>query len=163
MARLKKWAPGNFLRINLDKDGYTFAQIIDDPLVAFYDFLSKTPNVPIEEIADKPIAFSIWIMNSAIGRAGWSVIGNLPLRPELVHDYFFFKQDSISGKLSVYTHFIYDYDPDKRIAAERPATYEEAKHLECAAVWSRCHVEERLTKHFHGLPEIPVDLRPEKF
>ena len=42
-----------------------------------------------------------------------------------------------------------------------PATYEEIKNLECAAVWEPEHVEDRLRDYFSGVPNVWVeDLKP---
>ena len=143
---MKKLTPGNFVRIPLGEEGFAFGRIIENPLVAFYDFLSPIPDVSLEEIARKPVAFSIWVYNNAIGRKGWKVIGNLPLEPHLDKEYHFYKKDPITGRLSLYT--------DSR---DIPATYEDVRSCERAAVWQGYNVEQRLLDHFNGLPNEIVE------
>jgi hypothetical protein len=62
----------------------------------------------------------------------------------------FFKRDSISGKLSIYTE-------RGGKSFEKDATLEECKQLECAAVWSANHIIDRLNDHFSGKPNKWVE------
>jgi hypothetical protein len=59
----------------------------------------------------------------------------------------FFKQDPISGELSIYWEEWRDGSWH-----EEPATLDECAELERAAVWDPVHVEGRLRDHFAGTP-----------
>lgn len=129
---------GGVVAIPLDENEFAFGRILAKPLIAFYDF--KTDQVPpIQDVLQKPILFKIWVMSSAITRGRWPIVGISPLEDKLLESPYFFKSDPISKELSIY-----------RDGKEVPATYEECVGLECAAVWSAHHVEDRLRDHFKG-------------
>ncbi len=131
--------PGNVVLIPLSDGKYTYGRVINAPLMAFYD-LRSAEILPVEEVVKSRVLFKIWVMNSAISKHHWRVLGNLPLENELIAVAEFYKWDMISKKFSV-------YEGDGQ---ERPATLEECTNLECAAVWSAEHVESRLEDHFAG-------------
>ena len=69
-----KRVPGDFLAIPLHEGSYGFARVLTEPLVAFYDATSDSPALPAA-IASSPILFKIFVMNSAITKGDWTVIG----------------------------------------------------------------------------------------
>jgi hypothetical protein len=141
---------GNVVAIPLGDGTFSFGRILNSPLVAFYD-LRRSEIPELEEILRSPIAFSVWVMKYAVTDGDWPVIGNAPLEEELLEEPLFFKKDIISGVLSIYQ------DNDDFI----PATKEQCKVLERAAVWDRCHIVDRLNDHFAGRPNQWVEsLRP---
>lgn len=134
---------GDVVRIALGEE-WAFGRVLREPLIAFYDFKAK--EVPsMSEIVEHPIAFKLWVMNYAVTDGDWPVVGNVPLTPELEERTPFFKRDPISKKLSI--TFTGGGD-------EQPASLEQCKNLECAAVWEPEHVVERLKDHFAGRPNI---------
>ncbi|HEY0158466.1 MAG TPA: hypothetical protein VGF28_14380 [Thermoanaerobaculia bacterium] len=78
-------------------------------------------------------------MNRAITSGRWKVLGHVPLDEPLQREPAFFKQDPLSGELTLY-----------RSGTEYPASAEECQELERAAVWDPEHVEDRLRDHFDG-------------
>jgi hypothetical protein len=137
MAKRKTRKLGDILKIDLRDGKYAFGRVLEDPLCAFYDLHSET--VPdLNYIISRPVLFKIWVMNY-FKDAGWEVIGNHPLEAALEVVPKFWKQDLISKKLSLY-----------RKGEEWPATVTECEGFENAAVWSTCHVEDRLRDHFAG-------------
>ena len=145
----QKWNPGDILEIPLGDGMRAFARVLKSPLMAFYD-LKADKNPPIDFIISKPIAFKVWVMNSVVTAGEWQIIGHAPLAPELEMAPSFFKRDSISGKLSIYTE-------SGGKSLEKDATLEECEKLECAAVWSSCHIADRLNDHFVERPNKWVE------
>ncbi len=143
-ARGRAPSLGDVIEIPLD-EGTGYARILPDPLMAFYDVRATAP-LDCAAVVAHPIAFKIWVMHSAISSGRWRIVGNLPLGPELDVAPWFFKQDALSKKLSLY-----------RDGAGRPATLEECQGLERAAVWSAEHVESRLSDHLAGRPNKFVE------
>jgi hypothetical protein len=139
-GKARKAKIGDIVEIALSNGMMGYCRVLKNPLMGFYAVQSDSSLSPTD-ILIQPIAFKIWVMNSVISSGRWKLIGNAPLEPELEGSPWFFKQDSISKAISVY-----------REGVERPATKEECAGLECAAVWSAEHVEERLVDHFEGRP-----------
>jgi hypothetical protein len=147
--RRSKRKPGDVLRIPLGDDEFGFGRVLPGVLVAFYDAKSP-PDLPIEEIVGQAILFKVWVMDYAIKRGVWPVIGHVPLTEDLLVEPWFFKKDSITGALTRY-----------RAGEEIPAKRRECQKLECAAVWDPEHVADRLRDHFAGRPNVwVVSLRP---
>lgn len=136
--KVKEPEIGSIVEIPLLNGRKGYARVLKNPLMAFYAIQSERSLSPAE-ILCQPIAFKVWVMNSAISSGRWSVIGQAPLEAELEATPWFFKQDAISKSLSLYQNGI-----------ERPATSEECKGLERAAVWSAQHIESRLEDHLEG-------------
>ncbi|MCJ8315099.1 MAG: immunity 26/phosphotriesterase HocA family protein [Saccharospirillaceae bacterium] len=135
---------GDIVKIDIGDGQYCFACILDEPLVAFFDIKTDL-HFEIEEIVQKPILFKIWVMNNAVTSGHWPIVGTQVLFGDLLKPTKFFRQDIISKKLFICTDSI-----------ESPATREECENLECAAVWSYEHVEDRLRDHFSGIPSLWV-------
>lgn len=139
MSKKIKRKEGDFVRIRLDNDSACFARVLADPLIAFYD-MRAVDSPTVEELESLPILFKIWVMNNAITSGRWPVIGHLPLDASLRQSVNFFKQDPISKKVYIY-----------RDDQEYPASKEDCNGMECAAVWSAEHVEDRLRDHYAGV------------
>lgn len=137
-SKIKDPEIGSIVEIPLPNGRRGYARVLKSPLMAFYSIRSEGSLVPTE-ILGQPVAFKVWVMNSAISSGRWSVIGHAPLETELAAMPWFFKQDAISKALSLY-----------QSGVERPATKEECEGLERAAVWSAQHIESRLEDHLEG-------------
>jgi hypothetical protein len=87
-------------------------------------------------------------MDSAFSqRSGWELLDVIPLsRDEEGQTYTSFKQDALSGALSLYW-----VAPDGSWG-EDAATASDCAGLERAAVWSASHVEDRLRDYRAGRP-----------
>lgn len=151
MARRKKWEPGNVVEIGLDDGSFSYGVIIDEPLVAFTDAVfSERPEIS-PNLFNK-LAFQLWVMNSAIGKNGWPIIGDLKLNDLSITEARFYRYDIISKK---FYHYV-------DCANDIPSTREGCVGLECAAVWRKDHVEDRLRAHKAGLEcKWEVSLRAE--
>jgi len=136
-----KRTPGDVLRIDLGDGTYAFGRVLPST-IGFYDL--RTPeNLPVEEVVCRPILFQVWVMDYAVTKGDWPVIGHVPLTEELLEEPLFFKRDPITKQLSVYRG---------STAEDRPATAAECRSLECAAVWDPEHVVDRLRDHSEGKP-----------
>jgi hypothetical protein len=152
MAKRQKRTVGDFVKIKLDECHHAYARVLEKALFAFYDAFTDK-GLSLEEIKARPILFKIWVMNVAVTSGRWEIIGNAPLEKNLLEQPYFFKKDPLSPKsLSIYHE-----------GNERPATLEECKNLECAAVWDAEHVEDRLRDHYAGKSNKWVEsMRPTK-
>ena len=142
----KRRKNGQVVRIELGQDTHSYARVLDRPSFAFYDrAFGKDDRPDLNEILALPIAFTLWVMDYVFSEYRWPVIGWAELDPSLLRHPKFWKQDEDTDEISIY-HRVPELGP----LYERPANYEEAKYLECAAVWDPEHVEDRLRDHFAG-------------
>jgi len=131
---------GDILLIDLGSGRHAYAQVADEPLVIFFEG-TFDEEVATEHIPSLPVAFRLWVSNHAITKGTWPVIGSKPLPPANAEEPFFYKQDAISGQLSLY------HSAFAATNYERPASLGECQHLQCAAVWEPEHVVDRLNDH----------------
>lgn len=151
MAKRVRRRIGDILAIQLSDGNYSFARVLAEPLVSFYDRLSDQI-LPSEEILSLSVAFTIWVENSVITSGRWPIIGHHSIDNELAKEPKFFKVDSISGKISIYENGV-----------EKAASDSEIDGLECAAVWGATHVEDRLRDYYEGVPNRWVEsMRPQR-
>ena len=142
---------GDVLRIPLGNEEYGFGRVLPSVLYAFYD--AKSHHVlSIDEIIGRPVLFKVCVMDYAVKKGVWEVIGNAPLTEDLLTEPWFFKKDPISGVLTLYRD-----STSEEILAKRS----DCEKLECAAVWDPEHVADRLRDHFAGRPNKWVmSMRP---
>ncbi|WP_373276479.1 Imm26 family immunity protein [Sphingomonas kyungheensis] len=141
---------GDLLKIDLGGGHQSYAQVAAGPLMIFFERASADDLAP-EDVSRLPVLFRLWVANHAVTHGRWPVIGRVPLNPESRVEPFFYKQDVMTGRLSLY---------HSTFAApnwERAATYAECAGLEAAAVWEPEHVEDRLRDHFAGRPNKWVE------
>ena len=142
---------GDILAIPLGDGSFAFAQVLRDPLLAFFSLRSNVIT-HADEIVQSSVLFVVPVMNYAIRDGVWMVVGNSAIGSSLQKEPLFFKKDAVSGDLSIYKD---------STAEEWPATKEECLGLECAAVWEPEHVEDRLRDYFAGVPNKWVEcLKP---
>jgi len=145
--------PGQVVRVDLGQGLRSVALVLEEPLVAFYDRLFRSDDeISLEQIENLPVAFTIMVMNQAITKGVWPVIGRIDIPPALKAKPRFCKRDGMTGKVSVYQEI-----PELAPHFERPSTKEECERLEAAAVWEAEHVEDRLRDHFAGKPNKWVE------
>jgi hypothetical protein len=127
-----------------------FAQALMNPIYAFFDLRAPddaTP--PVETILQAPVLFRICVMKYAVTEGLWPVLGERAPTAEVMNPPWFFKQDPLSGALSIST------DGGEGV----PATPEQCQHMERASVWDPEHVVSRLEDHFAGRPNKWVELQ----
>jgi hypothetical protein len=137
----QQWTTGAILRVPLG-DYHTYAWMLAKSECAFLDARS-TEALPIAEVATRPVLFRLWVMRSAYGSGRWLRVGNAPVPGELLRPVGRFMYDMISKQLGITT----DGGASRRVASAA-----ECEPLECAAVWSAEHVEDRLRDHYAGAP-----------
>ena len=137
---------GDVVRIRLPDGKFAFGRVLDEPLFAFYDLYGPAEGDAIQ-VVSKPVLFKIWVMNHAVASGRWKIIGNLPLEGHLREPVRFFKQDALNPReISIHCD-----------GKDSPATTDECRGLERAAVWEPEHVEERLQDHLSGKSNIWVE------
>lgn len=137
----QKRVEGDVVEIPLGRDDFGYGIVLRKPLMAFFDLrTNKRPT--IDEIVSRPIVWRIWVMNYAVIKGNWKIVGNVPLSPALREEVLFVNKDAISGELRIH----------HQDGTEAPATQDECEDLERAAVWDPEHVEDRLRDHFNGVP-----------
>ena len=140
MAKRQRIVEGAFVKIPLDENRHAYGRLLKRPLVGFYES-DTAEDLPLAVIQSMPVSFKVWVANRAITSGRWEIVGVAPLEEELKSDPRFFKFDTIQKELSIYHQ-----------QRELPASWEECKDLECAAVWSAEHVEDRLRDRALGRP-----------
>ena len=149
MPQVLKRTEGDVLKINLNHRQHTYCLIAEDPLLIFFDVkadeqLSPSAIVGCDEL------FRIWVQNQDVQSGNWEFVGNVSLTKDQRGQPHMFKQDIISGKLSIH------HNEFSSTNFERPAKLSECIGLERAAVWDAKHVEDRLFDHFAGRENIWV-------
>jgi hypothetical protein len=138
------------LRIDLGDGRRSYAQVAAEPLIVFFDG-AYTEDLAPERAARLPVLFRIWVMNRAVTRGLWPVIGRQALAPENEREPFFFKQDAVTGGLALY------HSSFASTNWQRAATLPECEGLEHAAVWGPEHVLDRLRDYYAGRPNKWLD------
>jgi hypothetical protein len=136
---------GDVLKIALGDSCHSYAQVSGDPLIIFFEG-AFADDLPLSRVPHLPVLFRIWVHDDAIKKGLWPVVGSQLLTPENAAEPFFYKQDAITGALSLY------HSKFEQTGWERPSSATECEGLECAAVWDAEHVEERLRDHYAGRP-----------
>ncbi len=145
MAR-KRFIKGRFVRIQLSDGSYAYGRLRRFPFAAFYNFQTKESVSDLDEIASKPILFTLAVHKSVMGK--WEVIGKRPLEAQFDPHIARFRQSL--GDFTKCT--IFDgFDPPRK------ATPEECIGLERSSVWEARHVEQRLLDTFMGRPNASVE------
>lgn len=134
---------GDIVGIPLGNGQYAFAWVLSAPLMAFFDYRTDGQMTPdAAELANRTIAFRIWVVDHAVTAGRWTVVGHRNVPNDVAVAPWFYKQDPLSKALSM----------TQTGTEEVPASAEECSRLERAAVWEPEHVEDRLRDHFAGRP-----------
>jgi Immunity protein 26 len=137
---------GDIAKIDLGDGFHTYARVLEDPSFAFYD-ARVTGDLPINQIIELPILFYLPVTKAAIQGGAWMVIGSAPLDDATLNPPPTFMQDALNkDAFEIYEN-----------GDVRPATKDECVGLERTAVWSPCHVEDRLRDHYAGRKNIWVE------
>jgi len=131
---------GDLVVVPLSNGRFGFGYVLDEPLIAFFDYLSGDDQPAVEPLVKRPIAFQIWVMSYAITRGLWPVVGHVQPKGSFLKKPWFFLQDALTGELT----------KTQGGGREVRATKKSCMALERAAVWDPEHVVERLEAHFDG-------------
>lgn len=141
---------GSIVKIPVAAGKVAYGLILKEPLVAVFDRqFDEKESLDLQVLLDTPIAFELMVMNYAITRGRWVVVGRVAVPDHFQTPPAFCKRDKISGKLTIYQE-LEEFAPHY----ERDATLDECRGLETAAVWDPEHVEDRLKDHFAGRPNV---------
>lgn len=139
---------GALVGISLGDGHRAFGRVLSKTEVAFYGVrIPDAGEVDFDLVYQAPILFITAVMNDAVKSGHWTIVDRRPLEAALDQSRDYFMRDAYTGKYSIYGSV------DGSI---RPATEEECVNLECTAVWSACHIEDRLRDHFADVPNVWV-------
>ena len=147
MATRGKVGVGDIVRIPLNDGTFGYGHVLDEPLVAFLKHRDSGEVRNFHELVERPVAFRIWVSNKPFKDRRWPVVGHVEPDAETLRPVPFFKQDAVSRKLAI------TYNG----ADELPATADDCRGMERAAVWEPEHVAERLLDYFEGRPNRWVE------
>lgn len=144
-TRLKRyrWKPGDVFRIELDSGRFCYSQACRFPEIAFFD-QADDGSLCLTDVDTLPVAFRIFVHKSVPKESDWQLLGNQAVRPEFETQALRFKQDNISGRLSLY------HESFAAPQFEKETTLAECAGLENVAVWEPNTVMDRLAAHFSG-------------
>lgn len=143
MTRRRNQKPGDIVSIDIGDGRKFYAVALTHPLYAFLDGLIE-PGEPADVVRSRDILFKLWATDGAVKTGRWPIIGKLDVHTVSAWDgAVFFKQDKISGRITAY---------ERGCGIKTEISIEEANQLECAAVWSAEHIEDRLRDHSDAVP-----------
>jgi hypothetical protein len=149
MSKRQQRSVGAIVKIELGDGHHTYARILDKANYAFYDIRTQEEITDLYQIISRPILFIIAAYDDVVTKGRWLKIGKLPLEEFLqVLPYKFIQDKQKPENFELY---------NSNTGETKPASKEECKNLECAAVWKASHVEERIRDHFAGRPNIWVE------
>jgi len=134
----KNYEVGKVVEIPLKNGYFAYGLVLHEPVVAFSHQTFSQPQQDFISLFDKPV-FCIWVMKYALGKKGWKKVGKLEEHVLFHTQQKFYKFDFISKKYSTYSG-------DQEIPSEKS----ECLDLECAVVWDKEHVEDRLLSLSEG-------------
>ena len=121
-------------------DGYyCYAQLLPSRVYAFYDYRSEAPLKDVNILKDASVLFTVFV--SGLTSGGWKKVGRFEPREELAGDILSFIWDRFTDTFQIYSVIN---------GSLRPATYDECKNLEQAAVWYPEHIEDRIRNHYRA-------------
>jgi hypothetical protein len=137
--KAQKRVVGDIVRVDLSDGFRSYARVLNEALFAFYDN-RLGEELPLNRIIALPILFQVPVMDHAVKRGRWVIVGNAPLDDRLLNPPPRFMQDAIrKDRFRIYVN-----------GQIRPATKEECVGLEREAVWDPTHAEDRLRDHYAG-------------
>ena len=121
-AKSQKRVIGDIVKINLGDGFHVYARVLAEASFAFYDN-RVAEALPIDRIVASPILFWVAVMDYAVKRGRWVVIGNAPIDDSLLNPPPTFIQDALKK----------DFFQIYHKGQIRRATKEECIGLECTA------------------------------
>lgn len=135
---------GAVMEINIDNEYYVYAQSYPNTQEVIFDYRSTEPLKDLSVLLSAKQLFRVAVYRRVIGSGYWKKVGKLPLREDLLPvqmKFVYHKYDNVQFET---------YNPATGIMT--PATKEECRGLEPAAVWDYMHVEQRIRDYYNGLP-----------
>jgi hypothetical protein len=144
MIKKQRITIGAILQINIENDYYTYAQILGKSAYAFFDYKTKEPLKDLYILLDKPVLFITNVYDDVVTKGHWLKVGKIELRSDLLEIPMQFIQDAQHPDRFEF------YNPNTGDIT--PATKQEIKGLERAAVWEASHIQDRIRDHYNGVP-----------
>jgi hypothetical protein len=139
VAKRQQRIAGDVVEVDLGDGSHTYARVLEEAMFAFYD-CRTTEDLAVDAIIAGGILFIIPVMDHAVKRGRWIVVGSAPLNAALMNPPPRFMQDALNlDSFSIYEK-----------GKIRSATKEECIGLEREAVWDPGHVEDRIRDHYLG-------------
>lgn len=140
-TKTQKRVVGDVVRINLGDGFHSYARVLEEGLFAFYGCRVSEEELSIDRIIASPILFYAAVMDYAVKKGRWPVVGHAPLGDVLLNPPPRFMQDALrKDRFRIY----------EKGGKIRPATKEECIGLERTAAWDPDHIEDRLRDHYAG-------------
>ena len=146
---------GAVMEINIDNEYYVYAQSYPHSQEVVFDYRSSEPLKDLSVLLSAKQLFRIAVYRRVIGSGYWKKVGKLPLREDLLPvqmKYIYHKFDSIQFEI---------YNP--ATGKVTPATKDECRGLEEAAVWDYGAIIDRIRDYYNGVPCIWLNEEHELF
>lgn len=138
-AKRQKRVPGDVVRVDLGSGIHTYARVLNEAQFAIYDCKTEQ-ELGVDAIVASRILFFVAVMDYAVERGMWMVVGHVPLEGALLSPPPRFMQDALNPALfSIYEN-----------GNIRKASRSECEGLERAAVWDPEHVCDRIRDYYAG-------------
>lgn len=134
---------GDIIEIHVHGKYFCYAQIIPNEEYAFFDFRIEHPIRDFSVLDNCRILFIICVYRFVLKKGIWHIVGNRPVRDDLLSVKMKFIHDSFNGKFQLY---------NPKTGEITPATREMIKGLERCSVWADNHVEDRIDDYYCNRP-----------
>ena len=151
----QKRVVGAVMEINIDDEYYVYAQSYPHTQEVIFDYRSKEPLKDLSVLLSAKQLFRVAVYRRVIGSGYWKKVGKLPLREDLLPvqmKYIYHKFDNIQFEL---------YNP--ATGKVTPATKDECRGLEEAAVWDYGAIIERIRDYYNDVPCVWLNEEYELF
>lgn len=136
---------GSIVEINIDNEYYTYAQILNKGVYAFFDYRVEESLQDLSVLLNKPTLFMVGVYDYIIKNNIWKIVGKIPIREDFRNLPLMYIYDSITEKYSIY---------DSNTGSITLTTRDKAIGLERAAVWAENHIEDRIRDYYNHTPCI---------
>lgn len=136
---------GDLIEIHVHGLFYCYAQIIPHNEFAFFDLKTMEPINDYSVLDTRNVLFVICVYRYVVAEGIWRIVGNRPVRNDLLSVKMKYIYDKFTKKFEL-------YNPET--GAITSATKEMARGLERCSIWGDNHVEDRLYDHYYGRPCI---------
>ena len=134
---------GDIIEIHVHGKYFCYAQIIPNEEYAFFDFRIEHPIRDFSVLDNCRILFIICVYRFVLKKGIWHIVGNRPVRDDLLSVKMKFIHDSFNGKFQLY---------NPKTGEITPATREMIKGLERCSVWADNPVEDRIDDYYCNRP-----------
>lgn len=134
---------GDIVEILVHQEYYCYAQVLQNSQCVFFDYKTGTPLKDYSVLNRVQYLFRTTVYNYVFKDANWKIVGNLPVKEELLRpqiEYIYHSYDN--------TFELYNTETGEMIKC----TKEEARGHERCAVWGNNHIEDRIYDHYLNRP-----------